>query len=258
MKYFLVLILFSLIALFSACRQAPPGPPILTRQRYTLTGAGSCDSNRGVNMSVDYFLLQENTEAARRINDSIRRLAVGNLNEWLDQTTIAAHPNARADLATAAGLIAAEYQDTMDGMDGCWVIESEADTLYTSPGTLTVSAYMYTYAGGVHPNLNRALRIFDRKTGRALSLTDLVSDTTTLLNVVERAFRCQQELRPNTNLEEGGFFLRDGRFFLPDNIGMSRTGMVFYYNQYEIASYNYGPIEVTVPYDQLDGILRSD
>lgn len=258
MKYFLVPFFFGLIALFSACRQPSSRPPVLIRQQYTLTGAGSCDSNRGVDMSVAYFLLPENTDAARRINDSLRRLAVGDLQEWLDRTTIAAHPNVRTDLATMAALIAAEYQDTMKGMDGCWAIKVEADTLYTSPRTLTVSVNRYTYAGGVHPNSNLGLYVFDRETGRALSLTDLVSDTTALLNVVERTFRRQQELLPSTNLKEAGFFLRDGRFFLPTSIGMSRTGMVFYYNQYEIASYAYGPIEVTVPYDQLGGILRTD
>ena len=34
--------------------------------------------------------------------------------------------------------------------------------------------------------------------------------------------------------------------------------MVFYYNPYEIVAYAFGPIEVTVPYNELDGILRTD
>lgn len=62
MKYFLVLALFSLLFLLSACRQAPPVPPVLIHQHYTLTGAGSCGSNRGVTMSVAHFLLRENTD----------------------------------------------------------------------------------------------------------------------------------------------------------------------------------------------------
>ena len=86
----------------------------------------------------------------------------------------------------------------------------------------------------------------------------MVSDTTALLGVVEKVFRKQQGLLPQHNLEERGYFLRDGRFFLPANIGMSKKGLIFYYNPYEIAAYALGPIEVTVPYEQLNGILRTD
>lgn len=256
MKYFLLLVLFGLIALFSACRQAPPGPPVLIRQQYTLTGAGHCDStlNKGVAVSIDYFLLRENT-------DSLRKLTVGSITGWLDSTTVAAHPDARTNLAKVTALFAADYQtmtQEMGGLGGCWDLETQTDTTYTNPKVLTVRIETSAYTGGAHPSSNRALCMFDRGTGRALALTDLVSDTTALLNVVERTFRRQQALPPQTNLEEQGYFLRDGRFFLPPNVGMSRTGMVFYYNPYEIASYAYGPIEVTVPYDQLGGILRTD
>ena len=263
MKYFLVPFLFGLFSLFSACRPAPPRPPVLIRQQYTLTGAGHCDStiNKGVAVSVAYFLLQEDTKGAQKINDSLQRLTVGSITGWLDSVTVAAHPNARTDLATAAALFAADYRTMtreMGGLGGCWELETHADTTYTDPKVLTVRLETSAYTGGAHPNSNRALYMFDRETGRTLSLTDLVLDTTALLNVVEQTFRQQQELPPQTNLEERGYFLRDGRFFLPVNIGMSRTGMVFYYNPYEIASYALGPIEVTVPYDQLDGILRTE
>lgn len=263
MKYFLVPFLFGLIALFSACRQAPPGPPVLIRQHYTLTGAGHCDStiNKGVAVAIDYFLLQENTDATRKINDSLQKLTVGSITDWLDSTTVAANPDARTDLAKATALFAAEYQTMtkeMGGLGGCWELETQTDTTYTGPKVLTVRIETSAYTGGAHPSSNLALYMFDRETGRALSLTDLVSDTTALLNVVERTFRRQQELLPKTNLEEEGYFLQDGRFFLPANIGVNRTGMIFYYNPYEIASYALGPIEVTVPYDQLGGILRTD
>lgn len=263
MKYLHVRILFSLIPLIPACHQAPLGPPILVRQQYTLTGVNRCDTtdNKGVDVSVGYFQLQEDTDGARKINDSLRQLAVGSITGWLDSATVATHPDARTDLAKAAALFAADYQTVttdMGGLGGCWELKTQADTISANPKVLTARLETYAYTGGAHPNTNSSFYMFDRETGRPLTLTDLVSDTTALLNVVEQTFRKQQDLLPQANLEDQGYFLRDGHFFLPANIGMSRTGMVFYYNPYEIAAYALGPIEVTVPYDQLGGIIRTD
>lgn len=266
MNRFRVLFLFGLIPLFPSCRPAPPAsslPPVLIRQQYALTGANRCDTttNKGVDVSVAYFKLSEDTDGAQKINDSLQYLTAGSITDWLDSATVAAHADARTDPAKAAALFAADYQtmtDDMGGLGGCWELKTEADTLYASPELLTVKLETYAYTGGAHPNSNVALYVFDRETGRTLSLTDLVSDSAALLNVVERTFRKQQDLSSQANLEEQGYFLQDGRFFLPANIGMNRTGMVFYYNPYEIAAYALGPIEVTVPYDQLSGILRTD
>lgn len=263
MKYVPFLLLFGLIPFFPACRQTPSGPPALVRQQYTLTGANRCDTtaNKGVDVSVDYFLLREDSDGARKINDSLQQLAVASITGWLDSTTVATHPDACTSLAKAVSLFAADYRamtDEMGHLGGCWELKTQADTVYASSRALTVRLETYAYTGGAHPNSNLAFYIFDRETGRTLSLSDLVSDTTALLGTVEQAFRKQQALPPQTNLEEQGYFLRDGRFFLPANIGMSRTGLVFYYNPYEIAAYAMGPIEITVPYEQLSGILRTD
>ncbi len=261
MNYLNIPFFFGLIFFFSACRPASSGPPTLVRQQYTLTGVDRCDTllNKGVGVSVAYFGLAENTDGAQKINDSLRLLTVRSITGWLDSTTVAAHPDARTDLARAAQLFAADYKtmtSNMGGLGGCWDLKTRADTLYTSAKVITVRIDTYAYTGGAHPNTNLAFYVFDREMGRALLLPDLVSDTTALLRVVEKTFRKQQGLQPQTNLEERGYFLRDGRFFLPANVGLSRAGMVFYYNPYEIAAYALGPIEVTVPYEQLAGILR--
>lgn len=263
MKYLFAIFLFSLVCILSACRHTPSGPPALDRQQYEFAGAIRCDTstNKGVDVSVSYILLKENTQGAHKINDSLRRLAIGSVVGWLDSTTVANHPDAQTDLKKAATLFAADYESMlkeMGGLGGCWELKTMADTAYAGVKTLTVRFETYAYTGGAHPNSNLSFYTFDRETGRSLTLNDMVSDTTALLGVVEKAFRKQQDLLPQYNLEERGYFLRDGRFFLPANVGMSREGLVFYYNPYEIAAYAVGPIEVTVPYEQLNGILRDD
>lgn len=263
MKFCLPLPLYlSFLFLIAACSSSGTKPPTLLPQRYELTGPGRCDTlkNRGLDVTVVYFLLDEDTDAARLINDSLRRLATGTITSWLDTgESTPQNPDAQTDVAKAVSLLSADYNATyMDALSGCWELNSKADTTFASPKLLTVRFESYAYTGGAHPNSNVSFHNFDRRTGRYLTLNDLIADTTALLKVVERAFRADQDLRPQDNLEEQGYFLQDGRFPLPANVGMGRGGMIFYYNPYEVAAYAVGPIELTVPYGQLNGVLRDN
>ncbi|MBD2752899.1 DUF3298 and DUF4163 domain-containing protein [Spirosoma validum] len=263
MKYYFGFFFLISTCFFFACQSTRSEPPILDRQQYTFTGANRCDTTRntGVNVEVSYFLLKADTKGAQKINDSLQTLAAGSVVSWLDSATVAINPDTHKDLTKAANLFAADYESVrkdMGHLGGCWELKTTADTVHAGPKTLTVKFDTYAYTGGAHPNSNLSFYTFDLDSGRMLTLADMVTDTTSLLGVVEKAFRKQQELSPHTNLEEQGYFLRDGHFFLPANVGLSMEGLVFYYNPYEIAAYAVGPIQVTVPYAQLTGILRSD
>ena len=263
MKYFLFLFLFAALSQLPACHFTHSGPPVLVKQRYTFAGPNRCDStaNAGIDVSVSYVLLKDDAESTQKINDSLQRLAVNSISDWLDSATVAGNPEARTSLAKAAGLLATDYdavRKDMGNLGGCWEVKTTADTVHAAPRALTVKYETFAYTGGAHPNTNLSFYTFDRETGQLLTLSDMVSDTVALLRVVEKAFRKQQALPVQNNLEEQGYFLRDGKFFLPANVGMGREGMVFYYNPYEIAAYAVGPIQVVVPYEQLNGILRDN
>jgi hypothetical protein len=261
MKYFLFLFLVAAICQLSACHSTQSASPDLVKQRYTFAGPNQCDTttNAGIDVSVAYVLLKGDSESTKKINDSLQRLAVNSVVGWLDSATVAGNPEARANLAKAAGLLATDYEAVrkdMGNIGGCWEVKTTADTVHAAPRTLTVKYETFAYTGGAHPNTNLSFYTFDRETGQMLTLEDMVSDTMALLKLVEKAFREKQSLSAQNNLEEQGYFLRDGKFFLPANVGMGREGMVFYYNPYEIAAYVVGPIQVVVPYEQLNGILR--
>ncbi|AKD56101.1 RsiV family protein [Spirosoma radiotolerans] len=263
MKHTLALLFCGLFYIVTACHSTNSTPPVLEKKQYIFTGSNRCDTakNAGVDVSVAFVLLKDDTEGSRKINDSLRRLAANSIVGWLDSATVAEHPDAKTDLAKAASLFATDYEvvrKDMGSLGGCWEVKTTADTVHVGPKAVTVKYETMAYTGGAHPNSNLSFYNFDRKTGQMLTLTDMVSDTTALLDLVEKAFREQQQVMPQNNLEERGYFLRDGRFFLPANVGMSPRGMVFYYNPYEIAAYAVGPIQVTVPYTQLDGILQKD
>lgn len=261
MKFYFVPVFIGLLSSLSACHLTQSGPPALVRQQYTFGGATRCDStsNTGVDVSVSYVLLKDDTEGTRKINDSLHLIAVGSLTGWLDSTTVANNPDAKTDLNKAASLFAEDYESVrkdMGSLSGCWQLETKTDTVHSSAKALTMKVETYAYTGGAHPNSSLSFYTFDRKTGRLLTLDDMVDDTTALLGILEQAFRKQQKIGPDANLEEEGYFLHDGRFFLPANVGTTRNGLIFYYNPYEIAAYAVGPVQVTIPYEKLNGILR--
>ncbi len=240
----------------AGCHFGAQSLPALQRQQFAYTGPGRCDTtiNRGVTIQASWFTLTGTDPASQAINDSLQSLIVGNVSGWLDNATVAAHPAVRHNLSEAARLFANDYQTMLADnrfMHSCWELETQCDTVFASPEVLTARLSTNAYTGGAHPNAYTGYISFDRKTGHALRLTEMVSDTAALLQQVEQAFRQKQGLGPQQDLEAEGYFLRDGRFFLPDNIAFGRTGLICYYNPYEIAAYAEGPIEIVIPYSQL-------
>jgi hypothetical protein len=47
-------------------------------------------------------------------------------------------------------------------------------------------------------------------------------------------------------------------FYLPENIGFTEKGIKLLYNQYEVASYADGPIELTLPYKDIRKFLSGN
>lgn len=219
---------------------------------------GRCDSveNQGVAVRASYVLLDDDSEAARRINDTLRAYLIRAVTDNLDRAALTEHPEARTDLNAAARLFARGYRQLREEyqempLGGCWEIEAKSDTLFSSERFVSVRLETYANTGGAHPNTATTLFTFDRQAGRTLHLADLVADTLAAQTLVEAAFRKKQGLKPDQGLETEGYFLRDGEFFLPQNVAVGRNGLIFYYNPYEIAAYALGPIELVIPYDKL-------
>ena len=52
-----------------------------------------------------------------------------------------------------------------------------------------------------------------------------------------------------------GFWLPEEGLTLPDNLGVVEDGLVFHWDAYEIAPYSMGPIDVALPYEDLEAII---
>lgn len=136
-----------------------------------------------------------------------------------------------------------------------WFIEMFSDTIYQSKGILAIQFTQATYLGGAHPNSFTHFLNFDKTTGKTLGFDDIVKDKKAFKDIAEAAFRKNQELDINQNLEEAGYFFEKGIFELPYNFTFNNDGIYLFFNPYEAGAYALGAIEFTIPYTDVKDVL---
>jgi hypothetical protein len=112
------------------------------------------------------------------------------------------------------------------------------------------------YTGGAHGMRNKDYYVFSMDDKRRLALSDIVLDEAkpALDNLVEAALRKRMEIPEWIPLTEQGFFEESvGRL---EDFFLTPQGLGFQWDPYEIAPYSMGIIEIIIPYDALEGILK--
>ena len=123
-----------------------------------------------------------------------------------------------------------------------------------------VDRTIYTYMGGAHPNTEITHFVIDVHTPQRFLLDDIIlkAGFTRLKPIVERELRAYSELLsseplpPDAPLSQG-IFLEDD--FEMNDYYPAPDGLHFCWNAYDLAAYVYGPIEITVPWSELEGLL---
>ena len=138
-----------------------------------------------------------------------------------------------------------------------WSYECHATAATPFPGILTLAYEEYTYAGGAHGLPSEKFVNLSTLNGQPLELEALLKpfQMKELEKAAEAAFREQHGLAEGGSINATGFIFEEDRFALPQNMLIQEAGLYFLYNVYEIAPYAAGPQELTLPYDQIRGLL---
>jgi hypothetical protein len=71
----------------------------------------------------------------------------------------------------------------------------------------------------------------------------------------------QEKIPEGEPINSTGYMFERDTFYLPQNIGFTQDGVKLLYNEYEVASYADGPVELLLPYKEvkkyLSGRIRS-
>jgi len=183
------------------------------------------------------FTPQGNTPAAAQINHYYQQEALEFIL-YCEETLL---PAAAADYGNsiANGFPVHQY-------DAQW------DYTITYNHNCIVSLYIdqYEYTGGAHGTTRRSSDTWNLYTGQKLSLTEILTGNN--LSIDQVLAEIQKQIR--AQLEDGsGTYLDNAvtlaaETFRPDQFYLTDDGIVFYFQQYDIAPYVSGIPEFMVPY----------
>ena len=149
-----------------------------------------------------------------------------------------------------------EHKKKNPDSKGIWFITLLSDTLYRSDRLLTLELQEETYAGGTHPNSTRVYNTFDRRTGKVLKSRDLFTNIPAVTKIADRIFREARRIREADDLRRHSFRFKDGKFHLPDNVGVTKSGVMLYFNPDEVAPYSVGGILIALPIHEIRPYLK--
>lgn len=122
---------------------------------------------------------------------------------------------------------------------------------------LSLALEGYADTGGAHGMPSVSYLNLDRRSGKALALTDLIQIPEPKLRaLLEQQLRLALNVPPQASLKASGFF--EDQLPLTDNVALDNEGLRFTYGAYEIAPYSMGLPNIRIPYTLLAEHLAPD
>lgn len=138
-----------------------------------------------------------------------------------------------------------------------WFLEERTEVLSHKKNYLALLHTTVDYSGGAHPNSASIYWNYNPETRQEIQLKELIKPGTRpqLVAIAEKIFRKNEKLTPVASLADNYFF-EHNKFDLNTNFTITKEGLKFLYNPYEIKAYAYGTTELTIPFSQLTAIAR--
>ncbi len=137
-----------------------------------------------------------------------------------------------------------------------WEATIKGSVPYKTDSIINVKLISYVFTGGAHGyGADRSL-LFNAKTGRSLTYAELFKDEKAFTAYAEKKFREKFKVPAGRNINSTGFMFENDKFILPQNIFFTESGLLLYYNAYEIASYAEQQKELLLPYSDIEQYLK--
>lgn len=144
------------------------------------------------------------------------------------------------------------YNDKVIG----WEAHAKGKVLYEDSFLITIALDTYAFTGGAHGYSSTVFLNFDLVKSIELENYQLFKDLKGFEQLAENSFRAQNKIPEKGPINQTGFMFSDDTFHLPENLGFTEEGIQLIYNQYEVASYADGLIEVLISYEEAQPFLN--
>ena len=141
-----------------------------------------------------------------------------------------------------------------------WRFERRIEPLGDTLGVTCLAVTEQLVLGGDPAVSTTRFTNIDVASGRLLWRADLLRESArdSLDMIGERAFRRVRRFGPDTDLAAAGFRFAGGRFRLNDNVGVTTTGLLFFFNENEIGPRSLGATQLSLPWDEVMAFVRLD
>jgi hypothetical protein len=114
----------------------------------------------------------------------------------------------------------------------------------------------YAFTGGAHGIQTRQFTVVNLWSGKEVGLKDIFKEDTKaqLSKIITDKIHEMNSIPTTQRLKDVGFFTDS--VFPSDNFYVTRKGIGFYYNQYDVAPYASGAIDVFIPFEDLKDVMR--
>ena len=138
-----------------------------------------------------------------------------------------------------------------------WTLDRSVSVARDDAGIVTLEMREYVFSGGAHPGESLVYANFDKRTGKRLHLSDIISPdrAADLATAAEAAFRKARNMEPGSSFLSHGFTFSDNVFRLNDNFFPSGDTLLVHFNTYEIAPYAIGPTTLRISLKELGGVV---
>lgn len=156
-----------------------------------------------------------------------------------------------------------QYKEDLENLEGdnkpSWYwyeLQKSNEILFEDENILSYSVQHSDYTGGAHGSLNMLYYTIDLNKLITVTQESIFKPNyyKSLTSIIIEKLMAKYNLDSPEKLMEEGFF--DINEIAPNNnFWINDLGIHYVYNQYEIAPYSMGPIEVTIPYEDIKSII---
>ncbi|MCK5127756.1 MAG: DUF3298 domain-containing protein [candidate division Zixibacteria bacterium] len=226
---------------------------IRTIERYSGVRADSTKGVAFVKVAYPEIVSCDSTNTADLINQFTYCFVIEQFGDHLCENRIEVH----------ADKFIAEYVDFMAYMpDYClgWGKSITTTVVTDTLGIFSLGLSYFSYAGGAHPNSYKYFANFNTFNGDYIRLEDVLIEgyQDNLNKIAEKIFRNQKKLAHDADLDTAGYWFDDNTFSVNDNFLITPKGLLFFYNDYEIACYANGSTQLLIPYREMNILIKAD
>jgi hypothetical protein len=143
------------------------------------------------------------------------------------------------------------------GVSQGWEVSRDIEVRYFNDDFISIIYAEYSFLGGAHPNNFVMYSNFSLSSGEQLKLSDILIDDylPELTKIAEEEFRTLKKLDKNKSLNEAGFWFENESFIINNNFAIDNKNLTFYFNNYEITAYAFGPTKLEIPLSKINHLI---